>query len=251
MRWRSPACCAGWRAAPPIRSAARVAAADALAELGVAVDRDALTAWWDAHAPIPPPRRRFGTKRRKGRAPLPPLLTAASAAQAWMERGITGRPDAAQALLAAFGRLARCAPVGSVFVPVWSAYPAVGFGDRDALPRLRSEAADRLAGWDHGVSWPVTSLHLIAESARMGLRELGRLEAGAEKGRSVLAGTDRRSRLPDALAALLRTPALTPKALAAQLRIAPQTATALLRDLQTLGLANEVTGRASFRAFAV
>jgi hypothetical protein len=57
--------------------------------------------------------------------------------------------------------------------------------------------------------------------------------------------------LPDALDALLRVPVLTPKALAAQLRIVPQTATALLRMLQAKGVVREVTGRGSFRAFAV
>ncbi len=56
----------------------------------------------------------------------------------------------------------------------------------------------------------------------------------------MLAGTDRRSRLPD-----------TMEALATRLRIAPQTATALLRDLQGRGVAREVTGRGRFRAFAV
>ena len=69
----------------------------------------------------------------------------------------------------------------------------------------------------------------------MGLRELDRLEAAAAQGRGVVAGGDRRSRLPDALDALLRVPALTPKALAARLRIAPQTGTALLRELQGRG----------------
>jgi DNA-binding MarR family transcriptional regulator len=44
---------------------------------------------------------------------------------------------------------------------------------------------------------------------------------------------------------------LTPKALAGQLGIAPQTATALLRALQAKGVAREVTGRGSFRAFAI
>ena len=159
--------------------------------------------------------------------------------------------DPGQALLAAFGRLVRQAPVRHVFVPVWSAYPAVGFGDRDALPTLRSDAADRIAGWGGTVTWPVACLHLIAESARRGLRELDRLETAAEQGKGTLAGTDRRSRLPDALDALLRAPVLTPKALAAQLRIVPQTATALLRTLQTEGVVREVTGRGSFRAFAV
>ena len=72
-----------------------------------------------------------------------------------------------------------------------------------------------------------------------------------EQGRGLAARSDKRSRLPDALDALLRAPVLTPKALAAQLRIAPQTATALLRTLQDKGVVREVTGRGSFRAFAV
>jgi Fic family protein len=107
-------------------------------------------------------------------------------------------------------------------------------------------------GWGGTVTWPVACLHLIAESARVGLRELHRLEAAAAgKGRDLLAPSDRRSRLPDALDALLRAPVLTPKQLAAQLKIVPQTATALLRTLQAEGVVREVTGRGSFRAFAV
>jgi ribosomal protein S25 len=83
------------------------------------------------------------------------------------------------------------------------------------------------------------------------VRELALLEAAAEKGRAVLAGTDRRSRLPDTMDALLRAPVVTPKALASRLRIAPQTATALLRDLQAKAVVREVTGRGRFRAFAL
>ena len=234
----------------PFSSAA--ATVETLTALGARqLDPGRLAAWWDAHSPASPPRRRFGAKRGEGRAPRPPLLAGAIAAGAWMESGIIDPADPGQALLAAFGRLVRQAPVRHVFVPVWSAYPAVGFGDRDALPTLRSDAADRIAGWGRTVTWPVTCLHLIAESARLGLRELDRLETAAEQGRGALAGTDRRSRLPDALDALLRGPVLTPKALAAQLRIVPQTATALLRTLQTEGVVREVTGRGSFRAFAV
>jgi hypothetical protein len=48
----------------------------------------------------------------------------------------------------------------------------------------------------------------------MGLRELDRLEAAAAKARGLVAAADRRSRLPDALTALLRSTVLTPKALA-------------------------------------
>jgi hypothetical protein len=116
---------------------------------------------------------------------------------------------------------------------------------------LRADAADRLAGWGHAASWPVAGLHLIPESA-LGLRELDRLEAAAvEKGGDLLAKPDRRSRLPDALNASLRAPVLTPKALATQLRIAPQTATALLRTLQAEGAVREVTGGGEVFARAV
>jgi HTH DNA binding domain len=234
----------------PFGSAAATAAT--LTALGACgLDSGRLAAWWDAHAPASPPRRRFGAKPGEGRGPHPPLLAGVVAAQAWMESGIIDQADPGQALLAAFGGLVRQAPVRRVFVPVWSAYPAVGFGDRAALPTLRSDATDRIAGWGGTVTWPVACLHLIAESARRGLRELDRLETTAGQGRGLLARSDRRSRLPDALDALLRAPVLTPKALAAQLRIVPQTATALLRTLQAEGGVREVTGRGSFRAFAV
>jgi len=44
---------------------------------------------------------------------------------------------------------------------------------------------------------------------------------------------------------------LTPKALGETLAVAPQTATALLRALQGRGVVREVTGRESFRAYAI
>ena len=227
------------------------ATADTLAGLGATIDRDTLGVWWSAHAPVPPVRRRYGARRGEGSVPRPPLLAGALAAQTWMEAEITDPPEPALALLASFGRLARSPPVRHVFVPFWSAYPAVGFSGRAALPTLRSEAADRIAGWGVSIAWPAAGLHLIAESARMGLRDLDRLQAAADKGRGDLAGVDRRSRLPAALEALLRAPLVTPKELAAKLRIAPQTATALLREMQGRGVAREVTGRGRFRAFAV
>ena len=51
------------------------------------------------------------------------------------------------------------------------------------------------------------------------------------KARGLAVGADKRSRLRDALDALLRNPVLTPKALAVALEVAPQTATELLQDL--------------------
>lgn len=82
------------------------------------------------------------------------------------------------------------------------------------------------------------------------MRELGRLERAAEWRRAATENLDRRSRLPGALDAALLTPALTPTLLVHQLGIAPQTATALLRDLLAADVVHEVTGRKHFRAFA-
>jgi hypothetical protein len=90
------------------------------------------------------------------------------------------------------------------------------------LPTLRSDAADRLAARDQPITWPLALLHLVAESAHIGLRDLDRLEAAAAKAREIVAAADARSRLPDAIERLLRHPAVTPKALGEKLRIAPQ-----------------------------
>jgi HTH DNA binding domain len=229
-------------------------AAKTLASLGGGgLNVEKIAAWWLAHVPKPDVRRRrYGMKGAEGGdLPLPPPLNAARAAQSWMEAGIAKHPAPAYALFATAGLLARVGVTHAVFLPVWAAYPAAGFGDRDHLPTLRSDAADRLLGRDRPVTWPLAFLHLVAESARAGLRELDRLEAATAKGRGLAAAVDKRSRLPDALEALLRTPVLTPKALAGQLGIAPQTGTALLRALQAKGVVREVTGRGSFRAFAV
>src|SRR5277367_2316096 len=241
----------GRPATGPFATPATTAAA--LEPLGAgALDPARLAAWWTAHAPAPPVPRRTGSRAGEGtREKMPPLLAVARAAQGWMEAGLTERPDPLRALLAAIGRRGGEGPARSVFIPIWAAYPAVGFSGRDALPGLRSDAADRVAGRGRPVTWPLAFLHLVAESARMALRELDRLEAAAEQGRGVVAGGDKRSRLPDALDALLRTPALTPKALAARLKVAPQTGTALLRELQGRGVVREVTGRGSFRACAI
>ena len=185
------------------------------------------------------PRRAAKALRQSGREGdwrKPAVAARRGARRPGLDGGhLTDRPDPLHALLAAIGRCGSPGPAHSVFLPVWAAYPAVGFSGRDALPGLRSDAADRVAGRGRPVTWPLAFLHLVAESARMALRELDRLEAAAEQGRGVVAGGDKRSRLPDALDALLRVPALTPKALAARLKVAPQTGTALLRELQGRG----------------
>jgi len=229
-----------------------MAAAETFSSIGAGwLDPAAFTAWWTEHARMPASQYRHRGAGEGASPPLPPLLAAAWAAAAWMEAGITAHPAPRVALFTAVALLTRTGPARAVFVPVWAAFPAVGFGDRDALPTLRTDAATRLVGWGRPVTWPIAFLHLVAEGVRAGLRELDRLEAAAGNGREVVSGCDKRSRLPDTLDALLRVPALTPKALAARLKIAPQTGTALLRELQAKGIVREVTGRGSFRAFAV
>ena len=239
------------RALRRLRGATATRAADiigALQALGDGVAETArFTAWWDQVAPRP-----AGRRSREGTAPsVPALLVAAQTAERWMEAAVAACPAPAQALFLAAATLTRTGSTRAVFAPVWAACPALGFGDRAALPTLRSDAAGRLVDRDQPVTWPLAFLHLTTESARMGLRELDRLEAWAEKARGLAATADRRSRLSDAIDLLLRMPALTPKALSESLRIAPQTATALLRDLQARGMVREVTGRGRFRAFAM
>jgi hypothetical protein len=54
---------------------------------------------------------------------MPPLLAVARAAQAWMEAGLSERPDPLHALLAAIARCGSAGPAQTVFLPVWAAYP--------------------------------------------------------------------------------------------------------------------------------
>ena len=179
---------------------------------------------------------------RKAAPLLPPLLQAARLAQGWMEAGVVTVPDPVQALAAAAlflagrGGLLRVVPL-----PFWAAWPALGAGDAGTLPRLRGAET----------SWTESFLRMVAEAARAGSRELDRLQAAAAVGATLTAGLDRRSRLPDALMAVLATPVLTPNGLASQLGISPQAATRLLAMLTAANVVREVTGRKSFRAFAV
>ena len=160
-----------------------------------------------------------------------------------MESGITDPANPALALLAAFGRLARQAPARHVFVPLWSAYPAVGFGDRDgaADAALGSRRPDRRLGQgDHLAD------RLPAPDRRK--RAPGPARAGPAarpprgRGRD-LAAADRRSRLPAALDALLRAPVLTPKALAATAQDRAADRDRAAARMQGKGVAREVTGR--------
>ena len=228
----------------PLRS--NPALVEALAALGTSPPDPARVAAWrsDTLAAIGVcrPGRRCGAE-----VSLPPLLAAAWAAQAWSEGG----GSAAQALFGAAALLSRAGALRTVPLPFWATYPAHGRGGGfgEGLPGVRAQAAAPETDGT-GAAWPAAFCHLARNAALAGLRELSRLETTAERGRTTTADLDRRSRLPDALDAALRTPTLTPTLLARRLHVAPQTATALLRDLLAVGLVREVTGRKHFRAFA-
>jgi hypothetical protein len=184
-------------------------------------------------------------------ADLPPLLAAARAAEGWMAGGVRDPPGAAEALLAAAALLARRRELLAVALPFWAAAPALARPGMDGLPRLRSDVAARLLGAGAGPlpSWPLAFLHLVAEAAQAGARELARLEDLAATGAAVVTRRDPRARLADAFAAALGMPVLTPRALAQRLKVTPQAATGLLRQLAAAGLVREITGRRSFRGF--
>jgi predicted ArsR family transcriptional regulator len=89
-----------------------------------------------------------------------------------------------------------------------------------------------------------TERHAIA-----GLQELERLREAEQK--SLLLAKTARSRLPDAVDALLRAPVVTANSLARTLGVTPDGALRLLRQLVSAGIVREATGRASWRAYVL
>src|SRR6185312_7700668 len=100
-----------------------------------------------------------------------------------------------------------------------------------------------------GVRWLSAFLDCIAAAAKAGLDELQRLRRAEEITRSL--GRTARSRLPDAADAVLRAHIVTAASLAVSIRVTPQAALGLLRQLTANGVVREVTGRASWRAYAL
>jgi hypothetical protein len=92
-------------------------------------------------------------------------------------------------------------------------------------------------------------LECITAAALIGLRELVSL-LDADKKR-VDIGATARSRLPDALDAVLRAPVVTVDSLAQSIRVTPRAALGLLGQLASSGIVREVTGRTSWRAFTL
>lgn len=100
-----------------------------------------------------------------------------------------------------------------------------------------------------GLEWMVQFLECVTEAAMTGLREINRL-LEAEKKRVDIRMTAR-SRLPHALDALLRAPIVTAESLAESIGVTPRAALEFLRQLTAAGIVREVTGRASWRAYAL
>jgi hypothetical protein len=204
--------------------------------------------------------RRFAAWRNRqlpsgrGDQALPSLLRAARAAADWMTAGITDSPTAVQALAVAHLVLQRTRLLRQLPLLVWAGWPALGAPlYPHTLPRLRGDVAARLQPDPPpgGLPWAVVFLAYVTEAARTGLRTLAALREAAEAALVLAAREDRRSKLPAVLDALLQSPAVTAASLARVLAITPQAALRLLERLGGAGLVREVTGRKSFRVFAL
>lgn len=199
--------------------------------------------------PCDPERIQAWRERWTAGGARPALLQAAAASVDWMESGVASRPSSLAALAAVAGRLAEARVLQAVPLPFWSGAATLAAGEPMLLPRLRGDVAARVFP-DGAPGWEGTFVALAGEAARAGLQNLARLQNAAHKGSELIAGLDRRARMPAALDAVLRTPAVTARGLAASLRITPQAALRLLGELVEAGVVRETTGRRSFRAFA-
>ena len=92
-------------------------------------------------------------------------------------------------------------------------------------------------------------LDCVAAAAQIARDELYRLRRAEEKG-DLLKRTAR-SRLPDAIDAMVRLPVVTARDLASCLDVTPQAALGLLRQMVEAGIVREATGRAAWRAFTL
>ena len=163
----------------------------------------------------------------------PALIRAGRAAVEWMcLSGIKDRDPAIFFLAACLWREKSARPP-IIPLPFWSA------------PGLRHHRLTLRVG----VEWMADYLECVTAAAMVGLQELQRLRDAEQKARQV--GVTARSRLPDAINALLRTPVVTVTSLAATLKVTPQAALGLLRQLAAQGFVREATGRSSWRAFVL
>jgi hypothetical protein len=104
-------------------------------------------------------------------------------------------------------------------------------------------------GLKTGLAWMAQFLECVTTAAITGLRELARL-LEAEKKRADL-GATARSYLPQALDAVLQAPVVTADSMAQSIRVTPRAALGLLGQLTEAGIVREVTGRGSWRSYAL
>jgi muconolactone delta-isomerase len=162
----------------------------------------------------------------------PDLIQAGRAARSWMNlAGVKDRnPDGVFFAACLWQEKNPRAPIP---LPFWSA----------------PEQRFRRLELQFGLAWMAEFLECVAAAALVGLHELNRLQEAEKKGRMM--GTTVRSRLSQAVDAVLRAHIVTAAGLAKSIRVTPQAALGLLGQLAAAGLVREVTGRASWRAYAL
>jgi hypothetical protein len=168
-----------------------------------------------------------------GGEPGPLLIRVGRAARDWMNRPGTEPHDTGGIFLAACLWCDR-KPRRPIALPFWSA-PETHHHRRELHT---------------GVAWLADFLNCVAVAAKIGLDELARLRRAEEFSRS-LGPRTARSRLHEAVDAILRRPIVTARDLAETLGVSPQAALGLLRQLTEAGIAREATGRGSWRAFVL
>jgi hypothetical protein len=162
----------------------------------------------------------------------PALIRAGRAARDWMNLpGVDPRSPDGVFLAACLWR--ENSARGPISLPFWSA----------------PETHHHRLELRFGLQWMADFLECVAAASIGGLRELERLRQAEQKGR--LLGPTARSRLPDALNAVLRAPIVTASSLAKTLDVTPQAALGLPRQLMAAEIVREATGRASWRAFGL
>ena len=162
----------------------------------------------------------------------PALIKAGRAARDWMNRPGVARQSPAGIFL---GACLWCdkKPRRPIALPFWSASTS-----RHQRLELRT-----------GLRWMTEYLDCVGAAAQIARAELDRLRRAEEKG-DLLKRTAR-SRLPDAIDAMVRLSIVTARDLAASLDVTPQAALGLLHQLVEAGIVREATGRAAWRAFTL
>ena len=162
----------------------------------------------------------------------PELIQAGRAARDWMNlAGVKDRNPVGVFFAACFWQEKN--PRAPVPLPFWSA-------PEQRFRRLEVQ---------FGLAWIAQFLECVTAAAITGLHELNLLEEAEKKGRMLRVTA--RSRMPQAVDAVLRAHIVTVASLAKAIDVTPQAALDLLNKLSAAGMVREVTRRASWRAYAL